>query len=148
MSRQRQCHVYLDDVGHLPPEFVVLYETLTLELATPNPTYCADPHCGTFIPPRNYHGPDSARCSQCRRDTCRHCRSEGHAPCGCSADPATIQLHELASEQRWKSCPHCKAVVERTDGCPHIICRCGNEFCYSCGEGWTVRCMARCRGRE
>lgn len=27
----------------------------------------------------------------------------------------------------------CKFWVEKTFGCDHMRCRCGNEFCYKCG---------------
>lgn len=33
-----------------------------------------------------------------------------------------------------KRCPKCKAWVEKNKGCNHIICVCGSNFCYVCGE--------------
>lgn len=43
-------------------------------------------------------------------------------------------LERLATEQQWKQCPKCHIVVERTEGCSEITCRCKNEFCYNCGK--------------
>lgn len=33
-----------------------------------------------------------------------------------------------------RKCPKCNAWVEKNKGCDHIICKCGNNFCYLCGE--------------
>ncbi|KAF1848786.1 uncharacterized protein K460DRAFT_255194, partial [Cucurbitaria berberidis CBS 394.84] len=127
----------------LTPDFVNRYNLLVLERATPNPTYCAQPNCSAFIPPDNYHGPDSARCSQCRQDTCRHCRASGHAPLGCTSDPSTEQVRKLAGDKHWMTCPGCQTMVEKTEGCLHIVCECKTEFCYRCGGIWT-KCRSDC----
>lgn len=34
---------------------------------------------------------------------------------------------------KFKQCPKCKYWVERNEGCPTMKCKCGQEFCYSCG---------------
>jgi hypothetical protein len=52
----------------LPPEFVVRCELMALEQMTPNPTYCADAACASFILLVKYHGPDAARC-RCGTET-------------------------------------------------------------------------------
>ncbi|KAF2122643.1 hypothetical protein BDV96DRAFT_481623, partial [Lophiotrema nucula] len=127
-------------------DFTARYELLILERTTPNPTYCANSECGAFIPPTNYHGPDSARCQQCREDTCRHCRTRAHTGRGCTADQATEQVRALATVLGWKPCPRCATMVERRDGCLHMSCRCGTEFCYRCGGYWE-NCRSRCEGR-
>ena len=31
-------------------------------------------------------------------------------------------------------CPKCNFWVSKTDGCDYMACRCGNSFCYKCGE--------------
>ena len=43
------------------------------------------------------------------------------------------------AKRQWKfqRCPHCRLMVMRTEGCPHIICRCGGQFCYSCGGDYS-----------
>jgi hypothetical protein len=41
---------------------------------------------------------------------------------------------------KWKgkhkhaTCPACKAVVQKIDGCNHMSCRCGVGFCYRCSK--------------
>ena len=150
-SRSRfQCcqqHVPVTLVAELLPDgFIARYELMVLEQTTVNPTYCANVACGSFIPPTNYHGPDLARCDQCHRETCRHCRTRDHAGRGCTSDTATDQVRALAAIVGWKTCPNCQNMVERADGCLHMSCRCGAEFCYRCGGLWSV-CRETCQGQ-
>lgn len=48
-----------------------------------------------------------------------------------SAEDAALML--LAKQGHWKRCPSCRHMVERLTGCNHMVCRCGNAFCYACG---------------
>ena len=34
-----------------------------------------------------------------------------------------------------RECPYCHNCIEKTCACNHLACRCGNDFCYYCGEG-------------
>ena len=34
-------------------------------------------------------------------------------------------------------CPKCKTVVEKNGGCQHMTCKCGEQFCFECGEEWN-----------
>eukprot|EP00882_Tetradesmus_deserticola_P013459 GHRQ01014291.1.p1 GENE.GHRQ01014291.1~~GHRQ01014291.1.p1 ORF type:complete len:172 (-),score=20.74 GHRQ01014291.1:253-768(-) len=45
----------------------------------------------------------------------------------------------MAQQQAWKRCPAagCGHVVERTEGCNHMRCRCGVDFCYACGSAYS-----------
>ncbi|KAG0264351.1 hypothetical protein BGZ95_003615, partial [Linnemannia exigua] len=59
--------------------------------------------------------------------------------------PPLLELDEAASrvisENDWKVCERCGAVVERVSGCVHITCMCRNEFCYTCRKTWkTCKC--------
>jgi E3 ubiquitin-protein ligase RNF144 len=40
---------------------------------------------------------------------------------------------EFVKGAKFKQCPFCKVWVEKSDGCDHMKCRCGMEFCYECG---------------
>lgn len=56
-------------------------------------------------------------------------------------------LRTLIQERGWQTCPDCGMAVERTFGCPHMVCFCGGEFCYRCGERWSASglgCPRRC----
>lgn len=40
-----------------------------------------------------------------------------------------------------RSCPKCKAPIEKNDGCNHMTCnnrRCRHEFCWICGQDWRL----------
>ncbi|TNV77871.1 hypothetical protein FGO68_gene2248 [Halteria grandinella] len=45
-----------------------------------------------------------------------------------------------------KQCPFCKFWVEKSQGCDHMRCRCGKEFCYRCG-GVYRQCACVAGGR-
>jgi len=32
-----------------------------------------------------------------------------------------------------QACPQCFVLVRREDGCSHLVCRCGCDFCFRCG---------------
>ena len=36
-----------------------------------------------------------------------------------------------------KTCPGCRATIEKTSGCNHIKCQCGQHWCWFCGEKST-----------
>lgn len=48
------------------------------------------------------------------------------------ASAASDQLQASLLRQ-CQACPHCFALARREDGCPHLVCRCGADYCYGCG---------------
>merc|ERR1711988_21238 len=36
-----------------------------------------------------------------------------------------------------QACPRCLVVVRKEDGCDHMVCRCGTEFCFRCGGPYS-----------
>ncbi|XP_021889788.1 probable E3 ubiquitin-protein ligase rbrA [Carica papaya] len=42
----------------------------------------------------------------------------------------------LAKWKLWRQCVKCNHMFELSEGCYHITCRCGYEFCYTCGALW------------
>lgn len=98
------------------------------ELTDPSPVYCANQSCGKFVSARCVEGTD-AICPYCSQETCIPCRQKSHDYL-CVEDPT---LKKYRMKYRWQICPHCKATVERTEGCKVISCRCGRAFCYRCG---------------
>jgi len=42
-------------------------------------------------------------------------------------------LKNWAKQVGAKQCKKCKFWVQKNDGCNHMTCRCGYEFCYVCG---------------
>lgn len=128
----------------LTADFRARYDSLQLELSTPNPVYCSNRSCGTFIPPAQARGPDNMQCSLCEVTTCRHCRNRSHNGSECVSDIQTQQVRSLALAQGWKTCPSCSNMVSRSTGCAHMTCRCGMQFCYRCGRRYGT-CGNTCR---
>jgi len=48
----------------------------------------------------------------------------------------------------WKPCPSCKEMIEKEDGCDHMQCECGHEFCYQCWRSYTGGMPCNCHGRN
>ncbi|WBW72945.1 ubiquitin-protein ligase E3 involved in cytoplasmic translational termination [Schizosaccharomyces osmophilus] len=53
-------------------------------------------------------------------------------------DKLVEQVKNDEEAERWallngQRCPTCDRVVERIDGCCHMICLCGSHFCFLCG---------------
>jgi len=126
----------------IPAPINQAYTALLEELDTPQPTYCSNKKCSAFIRPAYYRG-ESATCPRCSTETCRLCKNRGHQGV-CNADKAGQALLNLGNKEKWMLCPHCGAMVERTEGCLHMRCRCGREFCYNCGRPSKVCNGATC----
>ena len=43
-------------------------------------------------------------------------------------------------------CTKCRFVLERIDGCDHMTCRCGAEFCFQCGT--MPHCGFTCKKKK
>lgn len=106
--------------------------------------YCPFQDCGAMFVIENDGGEDQvireAVCPSCHRMFCAKCRVPWHPESGCKDAKISrhdVMMRDLAEKNKWRKCPQCKVYVERTEGCPHITCRCGFEFCYGCGEDWA-----------
>ena len=49
---------------------------------------------------------------------------------------ALEQLKLLMRQKNYKQCPFCGNAIEKTEGCNHMKCNCGKQFCYNCGTGY------------
>ena len=45
---------------------------------------------------------------------------------------------EMVDKTKIKQCWNCKNFVERNQGCNRLPCRCGQMFCYLCGNKWKT----------
>ena len=133
------------DIGlaarHLDATFIKSYKLLELELDTPHPLYCSQPRCSKFIVPSAIQGGAGA-CSTCGALTCRYCRKSNHTGV-CADDEDGLKFRALGKAKGWKECPGCGAMVDKIDGCLHMVCDCGAEFCYSCGDRYN-NCNQTC----
>ncbi|KAK5270560.1 hypothetical protein LTR96_003837 [Exophiala xenobiotica] len=131
--------------GILERAIVDRYKQIEAEFTANRPLYCAHAHCSAYLPDNNHlNDHEVAVCFKCERVTCKRCRrlmdehQEGIWDADervCPKEDENVSaLRALGSEKKWKQCPTCMTMVERTDGCNHMDCICGIEFCYRCGK--------------
>lgn len=129
--------------GMLEPEVLARYKEIEAEFTTHRPLYCAKKTCSQFIPDTAHlHREEAGRCSECQTVTCKLCikEKESHKQWDlhrriCPAEDADeAALYDLSAQKKWRQCPTCLNMVEKTDGCNHMDCVCGLDFCYACGK--------------
>ncbi|KIO18707.1 hypothetical protein M407DRAFT_246415 [Tulasnella calospora MUT 4182] len=114
--------------------------------------YCPNGACGARIEqptPECARSTRRAKCPACQEAFCYRCQVKWHEGKSCAqharaTGAVTLDraLEKLAKKEKWRRCPKCRIVVERREGCRHIMCRCGHEFCYNCGREWRNGCGA------
>ncbi|KAL4886974.1 hypothetical protein BJY04DRAFT_44369 [Aspergillus karnatakaensis] len=116
------------------------FKNAEVEFSTTDRIYCSKEDCRKFINPKNIKA-DRATCPYCLAHTCRMCKGPYLADNKCPGDLALQATLALATQRGWQRCFSCRAVVELTQGCFHIHCSCGAQFCYLCGSKWkSCRC--------
>ncbi|WCJ41087.1 RING/U-box protein with C6HC-type zinc finger [Euphorbia peplus] len=84
------------------------------------------------------------KCLECRSIFCINCKVPWHSNMSCHIykkmnpnPPAEdVKLKSLATRNLWRQCVKCSHMIELAEGCYHMTCRCGFEFCYNCGAEW------------
>ncbi|KAF0465694.1 Serine/arginine repetitive matrix protein 2 [Gigaspora margarita] len=54
---------------------------------------------------------------------------------------------ESASESyvgQLKQCPNCSSRIKKNEGCDHMTCRCGHQFCWICMNEWDKPHKSSC----
>lgn len=138
-------HIPLKHVEHLfDDRFKMLWNRKYQEYTTKNRLYCPAKGCGQWIKPADLHklhGRKYGRCPRCKTKVCTLCNNKFHPSSECPQDPETARLVDMAKEKGWQRCFNCKAMVELKEGCNHMTCRCGAEFCMLCASPWkTCEC--------
>lgn len=132
------------------------YLKAVLQFSTPweSRIFCPNPSCGEFIPKRSKIDPKhpfEVICRTCRTRACSICKRAAHAiGQDCPADYELDAVLQMGEKSGWRRCYKCRNLVELTQGCSHITCRCKAQFCYICGAVWdpTVGCPNYCSGEE
>lgn len=116
--------------------------------------FCPIPNCNEFIPPRakvDPKHPFDVVCRECRTRVCTMCKMRAH-PLGqdCPSDLELDQVLQIGEKSGWRRCYKCRTLVELTQGCTHMTCRCKAQFCYICGAIWDpdIGCPNICNGEE
>ncbi|KAI0890233.1 uncharacterized protein GGS22DRAFT_150315 [Annulohypoxylon maeteangense] len=115
------------------------------EFSTQNRVYCPGKKCGQWITPDQIHrhanGRNMGKCGNCKTRVCCDCNNRWHGSGPCPVDEEMNQFLQQAKEEGWQRCFRCKNMVELKEGCNHMTCRCGAEFCMICGLKWkTCEC--------
>ncbi|KAJ1328858.1 E3 ubiquitin-protein ligase RNF144 [Microdochium nivale] len=118
----------------LTPQLVREFELKAIEYSSPDRTYCHEPACAAFVPPSSCQN-SIATCKLCKRKTCTLCKQASHGG-DCPSDTALQSVLALAKKNGWQRCQKCRTMVDLKQGCYHMSCRCGFQFCYLCGLKW------------
>ena len=109
-------------------------------------TQCATRDCDHIFRHLNSHDTSyELTCPNCHKKTCRRCKLGFHTGLSCveykHLDAVDVEAYKVFTKENYQKCSNCNYYVEKTEGCNHISCRCGAEFCYKCGLKWkTCKC--------
>ncbi|KAK4753256.1 hypothetical protein SAY87_022054 [Trapa incisa] len=135
-------------VGILPRDVLDAWGRKLCEALIPiaHKLYCPFRDCSAMLVNDCEKLVEECECPHCNRLFCVQCRVPWHSGVSCQEfqelnederDSEDIMLWKLAQNNKWARCPNCRFYVERTEGCPHMNCRCGYEFCYGCNLQWS-----------
>jgi IBR domain, a half RING-finger domain len=105
--------------------------------------YCGAEDCDTFLNPDSYdrdeeHNLTTADCLTCNRTTCIFCTKIVFKAMLHECESALIKLNKDYSEEaRFKYCPYCECPGLLDEGCNHVTCECGEEWCFVCIRKWN-----------
>lgn len=135
--------VSTDDVSeHLSEEEMGKYWEFTLgnyiDSHLDELTWCPTPDCKyAFIFDKNE---SQFLCPKCSKEYCMNCRCDYHTNMTCAEYRKNSEFNaddekflNFVNGNKFKQCPQCKFWVEKNQGCDHMTCRCGFQFCYKCG---------------
>ena len=132
-----------DSLRNINPQLMEKYEHFSMNnfLLNNNDEYssCPTPGCEYMF---FFHpGEFNFLCPMCNKNYCLNCKDEWHRGMTCqqykdSRDVSKLdnQFFQFVKGAKFKMCPKCKFWVEKNQGCNHMKCRCGADFCYLCGE--------------
>ncbi|XP_020875616.1 probable E3 ubiquitin-protein ligase rbrA, partial [Arabidopsis lyrata subsp. lyrata] len=143
----------------LTPKLIEMWKRKMKEDLIPHAEkiYCPYPRCSVLMSKTELSSEaeqsNVRACIKCYGLFCIDCKVPSHSDLSCAEykrlhpEPPfdDMELKCLANDQMWRQCTECKHMIELSDGCNHITCRCGYEFCYRCGHGWTkYQCPSGC----
>lgn len=85
-------------------------------------------------------------CEACGAEHCRLCgrawQHEDYTHDNLSCDEFAAGLQILtrvpAMPAHMHNCPRCSTLIQKDGGCNHMTCRCGHQFCWICGQNWSL----------
>ncbi|XP_010431628.1 PREDICTED: E3 ubiquitin-protein ligase RNF144A-like [Camelina sativa] len=136
---------YRNCVNILTPKLKEMWQQRIKDDSIPvtNRVYCPNPRCSTLMSKTELsaHIGVRRRCVKCSEPFCISCKVPWHTNLSCNGykklhPNPTIgdeKLKRLANKKLWRQCNKCQQMIELSDGCVSVLCRCGHEFCYRCG---------------
>lgn len=144
----------------LPPDTIKKYLELLEQSLWSKDIFCAGQNCRRQRIKSYYIKDKWGLCPKCLEYTCTQCHQlqskhestdeELKSKHELSAHPRKCPPNEdaeffkLAQDRNWRMCPHCNAMVSRSEGCNDMCCRCGRKFCYMCGTTYEGRRTCSC----
>ncbi|XP_021746025.1 uncharacterized protein LOC110711891 [Chenopodium quinoa] len=141
----------------LTPKLIEIMKQRVREASIPvaEKVYCPYPRCSVLMSRAeindfarkenvNRRISGARKCLKCHELFCIYCRVPWHNNMSCleykrsnpNLQPEDAKLKSLATKNLWRQCVKCKHMIELAQGCYHMTCRCGFEFCYTCGAEW------------
>jgi len=81
-------------------------------------------------------------CGLCQRPWGYEASRKSHRDISCKKyerrNPHDKDFTLVACLTNARSCPRCSMRIQRSEGCNHMICPCGKEFCYVCERTWSA----------
>ena len=102
------------------------------------PILCNCGHFWCFGCQKDAHWPASCKEAESFRKKC-----EGH-----ESLRKTYLLPGRISSVQVKRCPFCSHPIEKSVGCQHMLCHCGNSFCWECLSPWNDHDWDTCDERR
>ena len=76
------------------------------------------------------------RCPSCLNKYCLKCKQLYHSGSLCKEIENDQKFLKFARGAKYKECSKCRRWIEKSQGCDHIKCKCGRNFCYKCGGNY------------
>ena len=132
-----------DSIRNANPQLIDKYDKFSMNNFIQNNSdeysSCPTPGCEYMFFFNN--GEFNFLCPLCTKHYCLNCKDEWHVNMTCQQyrDSRDInkldkQFFDFVKGAKFKMCPRCKYWVEKNQGCNHMRCRCGADFCYLCGD--------------
>ncbi|CAE6075231.1 unnamed protein product [Arabidopsis arenosa] len=98
--------------------------------------YCPNPRCSALMSVTKLSNSTKEdvtmrSCFKCGEPLCIKCKVPWHSNLSCNdykrlgPNPTAddIKMKALANKKMWRQCENCQHIIERSEGCIHIICR-------------------------
>ena len=143
-----------DSIRNVNPDLLPKYDKFSMNNFLLNNTdeysSCPTPGCEYmfFFNPGEFN----FLCPLCNNNYCLNCKDNWHHGLTCqqykdSRDVNKLddQFFQFVKGAKFKMCPKCKYWVEKNQGCNHMKCRCGADFCYLCGQFMDMSKGHKCK---